>query len=376
MDGQHFAGAAVGSRKSRLDRRQLIQIVHLFDDSAGCVVAARAGGEEAERGGLADHRADLELGQFDGAALFHPEGRQADGANGRGEPGDRRRRRLHADVVGASRASADANSATATRQPRVRGAERHRQVERGGAQQLDRCPAFGAHPAIDERGDPLLERCVLEHAAVEEDGGRVQEGRAWPPGQGGAAAAQECGEMPGDRGILSVRQTERGESGAPLRARCGRDVDFGKEGIHRAPQLFLGDLRPDRPADQAAAPTRDRERSRPGLLGGAASVREGGELPGIELRALRPQLLADDVREREVDVVASEQDVVSDSEARQRQPALVLADRDQREVAGAATDVDHQDHIARPDMLAPFVSGCFHPRVQRGLRLFEKREAR
>src|SRR3989475_6171438 len=119
-----------------------------------------------------------------------------------------------------------------------------------------------------------------------------------------------------------------------------------------------------------------RSRSRPGLLGVAASVREGSELPGIELRALRPQLLADDVREREVDVVASEQDVVSDSEARQRQPAFVLADGDQREVAGAATDVDHQDHVARTDMLAPFVSGRFHPRVKRGLRLFEKREAR
>ena len=204
----------------------------------------------------------------------------------------------------------------------------------------------------------------------------MQEGRPGPPGQRAAAAAQERREMPGDRRILRVRQSERGESCPPLRGWCGRDVDVGEECVHRAPQLLLGDLRPYRSAHEAAAPPGYRERSRPGLLGVAAGVGEGGELPGIELRALRPQLLADDVREGEVDVVAPEQDVVADGEARQGEAAFILADGDEREVAGAATDVDHQDHVARPDMLAPFVSRRFHPGVERGLRFFEKSEIR
>ena len=57
--------------------------------------------------------------------------------------------------------------------------------------------------------------------------------------------------------------------------------------------------------------------------------------------------------------------------------AVALEDGDQRKVAGTAADVDHQDDVARCDLLAPAAAAALDPAVQRRLRLFEqgRREA-
>src|SRR5205085_652748 len=122
-----------------------------------------------------DDGADLELGQVDGAALLHSEGREADGADRRSKSGNSRRGRLDADVVGAGRSAADADAAAAAGKSRVRGAEGDGEIERGRTEDPDLCTAFRAHPAADEGSHPLLERRVLEDAAVEQDGGRMEE---------------------------------------------------------------------------------------------------------------------------------------------------------------------------------------------------------
>ncbi len=91
---------------------------------------------------------------------------------------------------------------------------------------------------------------------------------------------------------------------------------------------------------------------------------------------LRQQLLRGAHRQRQVDVVAAEQDVLADREPLERKLPLVLANADQREVAGAAADIDNQDHVARLDLRAPRVARALDPGVERGLRLLEQRHVR
>ena len=110
------------------------------------------------------------------------------------------------------------------------------------------------------------------------------------------------------------------------------------------------------------------------LLGRAARVGERAQLPRVELRAGGGQLARDDVREREVHVVAAEQDVVADRDALQLEVALALEHGDQREVAGAAADVDDEDDVADLHLLAPAAAARLDPAVERGLRLFEQRQ--
>ena len=76
-------------------------------------------------------------------------------------------------------------------------------------------------------------------------------------------------------------------------------------------------------------------------------------MPRIGLRALLRELARDDVREREVHVVAAEQDVLADRHAMQFEIAVALDHRDQRQVGRAAADVDAQDQVADLHLLTP-----------------------
>ena len=76
-------------------------------------------------------------------------------------------------------------------------------------------------------------------------------------------------------------------------------------------------------------------------------------------------------REREIHVVAAEQDVLSDCDALKAKLAAFFRYRDQRKVSGAAADIDDEDQIAYPDLLAP-VRVAFDPRIKSCLRFFEK----
>ena len=61
----------------------------------------------------------------------------------------------------------------------------------------------------------------------------------------------------------------------------------------------------------------------------------------------------DRVGQGQVHVVAAQQDVLADGQARQREVARVVVDGDQREVGRAAADVAHeQDDVAGLDLPA------------------------
>ena len=80
------------------------------------------------------------------------------------------------------------------------------------------------------------------------------------------------------------------------------------------------------------------------LLGPAAGVHQPPELQGREAVA---ELLHGGVGQRQVHVVAAQQDVVADRDALERQVALAVVDHgDEGEVGGAAADVADEHDVA------------------------------
>ncbi len=100
------------------------------------------------------------------------------------------------------------------------------------------------------------------------------------------------------------------------------------------------------------------------FLGRPARVGRRAKLPRIGLRALLGELARDGVGEREVHVVAAEQDMLADRHAMQFQIAFALHDRDQREVGRAAAYVDDQDHVADFHLLAPRAVALLNPAIE------------
>ena len=99
--------------------------------------------------------------------------------------------------------------------------------------------------------------------------------------------------------------------------------------------------------------------------------------PAVELPVVGETLL-DVPGEREVQVVAAQQQVVADRHAVKLQVArlLVLAHADQREVARPPADVANQDFLPRRDPPTPVVRVPVDPGVERRLRFFEQHHPR
>ena len=77
----------------------------------------------------------------------------------------------------------------------------------------------------------------------------------------------------------------------------------------------------------------------------------------------------------QIHVVAAEQHVIADRDARQHQLPGFLADRDEGEIRSAAADVADQHDVADFDLLAPFVMARLDPGIERRLRLLQKGDA-
>src|SRR5690606_4926253 len=99
---------------------------------------------------------------------------------------------------------------------------------------------------------------------------------------------------------------------------------------------------------------------------------ESAHLPGVQLRPIGGEFTGHQVGQRQVHIVAAQQNVVAHGHAVRFELAVALEDRDQREVAGAAADVDYQDDVARRYLFAPAAAAALDPAVQGRLRLFEQ----
>ncbi|KGX04687.1 putative molecular chaperone HspA/DnaK domain protein [Burkholderia pseudomallei MSHR640] len=394
LTGTTSPGVPARGRQRRLDRVELLQLVGRpeVEQRADLVLPAHRRTEEAEADGLADDEAELLRRQRGVGAFLHPERRDAQRLDRRLEAGHGRHRRFDRDVIRARRAAANAHAAAALHVAVVGRAARDREIEIGAAEQTRGRRALGREPAVERVEHALDEQRRLEHAAVEEHRARMQEARRRVMRvpqpvelrERSGLPAEERGEMARDAGVLRVRQAELHEARARAAHRPRRRVDGGEEAFEdRLRQLGARELGADRAADQLRAAARHDERhglrrriAEQRLLRAAARVGERAQLPGVGLRALRGELARDHVREREIHVVAAEQDMLADRDAMQLEVAVALDDRDQRQVGRAAADVDDEDDVADPDVLAPRAAAFLDPAVERRLRLLEQRHMR
>ncbi|EAU63646.1 conserved hypothetical protein, partial [Stigmatella aurantiaca DW4/3-1] len=378
----------------RLDGGQLLQILppgHVLEHCPDLVIAPDGRGEEAEAGGLAGDEAELLGRDIRLRALLHAEGGHAQRLDGGLHAGHRGHRGLHADIVGPGGAAADAQ-AMALADPSIIGrAPGHGEVQIRPLQLLGGRAAIRGEPSVEHLHDPGLERARLEDAPVEEDGGGVEEGLAAHVhrcirgvGERLGLPREEGGQVTGDPRVLGVGQRHLGQAGAARGAGQLRDGRGGKEAIGEQPvQLLPGQLRAQRAADERRAPARngDGGAAQGGirverLLGLAAAIGQGVELPRIELLALGGQLLGQGVGQRQVHVVAAQQDVVSHGHADQLHLSLPLAHGDDGEVRGAAAHIHHEDDLAGLHLLPEGLALRFQPRIERRLGLLQQGEVR
>ena len=154
---------------------------------------------------------------------------------------------------------------------------------------------------------------------------------------------------------------------------------MGKEPVeHHRPGLVLGERGPQGASDKLAAPAGNRQGDlvlsprQQRFFGRARRMGERPELPRVQVLAFVLEPGLHDVGEREVHVVASEQDVVANGDALERECTIAIADFDEREVGRASADVDDEDDVSHRHIVAPGVATLSDPVVQRSLRLFEQ----
>ena len=189
--------------------------------------------------------------------------------------------------------------------------------------------------------------------------------------------------MPGDGCVRRIRQPDFLETHAPQTfrhrvARHRREEPLEQHSIHVVNRQRGLDCAANEP--RPAAQQRDRPL---GLFGVRQErfLREPGlmpqavQLPRVDLVSGRFETLLQQTGQREIHVVAAEQDVLADSDALERELTLPLRYRDQAEVRGSAADIADQHQIADLDPAPPLVAKRVQPGIERRLRFFEQRDA-
>src|SRR5262249_55413795 len=89
------------------------------------------------------------------------------------------------------------------------------------------------------------------------------------------------------------------------------------------------------------------------LLGDATRVYETRVLSPVRGPALDLELVPDEMRKRKVHIVAAKKNVIAHGNPHQVEGPVFLHDGNRAEIRGPTADVDHQDDVARPELLAP-----------------------
>ena len=273
----------------------------------------------------------------------------------------------------------------------IRRAPRHREIEVLTRQHLHRLPAIRREPVIQHRDDPFLENARLENPAIEKNRRRVNERaprdlhrRVRRLGHRPRLPRKKRRQMPRDPRVLRIRQRHLREARAARGLRQFRHRSLREKSIHQhALGILARQLGAQRPADQRGTAARHRDRNlrelgpvEQFLLPLPAAERQRVELPLIQLLALGDEPLVQRVRQREVHVVAAEQDVIAHRHARELHLALLFRDRNEGKIRRAAADIDHEDHVAHADVFAETFPRRLDPRVERGLRFLQQRHVR
>ena len=196
-------------------------------------------------------------------------------------------------------------------------------------------------------------------------------------------AGQECGDMTRHRHIGFERQPNLLKSDRRSSLRLFIRFAKRKESFEKELADFVAiQFNRNGAGHQSTAASRDRDRQLGGsfamqqrLLGVATGMPERNGLPRVELDAFfRLQAFRGKMRQRQIHIIAADQQMIADGAPLQHQFALILGRLDQRQIRRASAHVADQHHIAGPQMLAPLIPLCMQPGVHRGLRFLEQHE--
>src|SRR4051794_26342204 len=96
------------------------------------------------------------------------------------------------------------------------------------------------------------------------------------------------------------------------------------------------------------------------------------KLPRVDAMPFAFETLLRNAGQRQIHVVAAEQDVIANGDALQREIPVLLADQNQTEVGRAAADIADQHQVAGAELPPPAVTGAVDPRIARRLWLLEQ----
>ena len=189
--------------------------------------------------------------------------------------------------------------------------------------------------------------------------------------------------MTGDGRVRHIGQAEFHHPAA-LAVRQFVDADAGKEAVqHQFPHFVPAQFRRAGRTDQAAAAAEqgDGDRLRRGisqqpLLGDPALLDQLRQFGGGEAAALAQHAAFGAMRQGQIDVVAAQHQVIADRDAGQSGFVGAGLNLDQRQVHGAAADIDHQQQTHRFELARQQTSLLPEPVVTDRLRLFQQAQTR
>ena len=236
-------------------------------------------------------------------------------------------------------------------------------------------------PVSDGLSDSVSDDGRLERAPVEEEQIRHGVLSAGEFSDVFAVAFEKDTEMPGDRGLFFVGETELRDAGTGLgfggiRPVCEGEEAFEHGFFHFFPRQHCG----DGVGDEFAAGAGDDDLAgvlqtvENGFLGLPALVAQG--FPSVGAQGFpsfsEPHFQA--AGQGEIHVVAAENEMVAHGDAFEPGAAFAFAEGDEGEVRGAAAHVADEYQVVGPDVVAPSGAAGGEPAVEGGQRFLEEDE--
>jgi len=189
--------------------------------------------------------------------------------------------------------------------------------------------------------------------------------------------------MPSHRRVLFEWQPDILKTRSPPPHRTLADLARREEPLDQHLQRLLAlHLDRDRAANQLRAPPQHGNRVCVGPVGAqqrlfrrAAGVPQRNRLPWIQFDALVAERLRRLISQRQVHVVAANQQMVAHGLALQDQFPFFLGDFDQRKIRRPAADVTDQQHVVQFQRATPAVAQRIEPSIDGCLRFFQQQQA-